>query len=237
MFSYYGSKTIMVDLYPPPKEQLIIEPFAGAAKYALKYWDRDVIISDTYEKVYKIWVFLQNCSKKDISSLPTKLYHKQNLDNFSFDCEEQKWLMGFVIAAGDYIPRKSVSNFCCHNVRPNRIKARLKFIEESLFKIKHWTILNDTFEDLENRNATWFIDPPYQHGGQHYIEGSQKINYKNLANWIISRRGHIIACENTKADWMDFKPMKTFKGTKRKTTEAIWSNFKTAYDNNQVKLF
>lgn len=37
MWSYYGSKTKLVDLYPPPKTDKIIEPFCGSAKYSLKY--------------------------------------------------------------------------------------------------------------------------------------------------------------------------------------------------------
>ena len=31
MFSYYGSKSKIVDYYPPPKHKKIIEPFAGSA--------------------------------------------------------------------------------------------------------------------------------------------------------------------------------------------------------------
>ena len=70
MWSYYGSKTNMVDLYPPPKHDLIIEPFAGAAKYALKYFERDVLLIDSYDVVIRIWQWLQQCSKHDILSLP-----------------------------------------------------------------------------------------------------------------------------------------------------------------------
>jgi len=33
MFSYYGSKSKIVDYYPPPKHKRIIEPFAGSARY------------------------------------------------------------------------------------------------------------------------------------------------------------------------------------------------------------
>lgn len=46
MFSYYGSKSKVVDLYPSPKFGKIIEPFAGSARYSLKYFDRDVLLVD-----------------------------------------------------------------------------------------------------------------------------------------------------------------------------------------------
>ena len=51
MFSYYGSKSKVVDLYPRPKFDKIIEPFAGSARYALKYFDRDVLLVDKYEVI------------------------------------------------------------------------------------------------------------------------------------------------------------------------------------------
>lgn len=42
MFSYYGSKSKIVNYYPPPKENIIIEPFAGSARYSLKYFDNPI---------------------------------------------------------------------------------------------------------------------------------------------------------------------------------------------------
>jgi len=48
MWSYYGSKSKVVDLYPPPKQDKIIEPFAGSARYALKWFDRDILLVDKY---------------------------------------------------------------------------------------------------------------------------------------------------------------------------------------------
>lgn len=39
MWSYYGSKANVIGWYPPPMHDKIIEPFAGTARYALKYWD------------------------------------------------------------------------------------------------------------------------------------------------------------------------------------------------------
>jgi len=41
MFSYYGSKSKIVDCYPAPRYDKIIEPFAGSARYSLKWWNRE----------------------------------------------------------------------------------------------------------------------------------------------------------------------------------------------------
>lgn len=94
MFSYYGSKSKIVDLYQPPKFDKIIEPFAGSARYSLKY--------------------------------------------------------------------SKVNN-------------------------KH-------------------------------------LDYPSLAEWCESRKGQTIVCENTKADWLPFIPLKEMHGQKYKTTEAVWYN-------------
>ena len=60
MFSYYGSKSKIVDYYPPPKHKRIIEPFAGSARYSLKYWQNDVLLVDKYEVVVNLWKWLQD---------------------------------------------------------------------------------------------------------------------------------------------------------------------------------
>ena len=70
MFNYYGSKSKIVDYYPPPKHKKIIEPFAGSARYSLKYWQNDVTIVDKFKNVIDVWKWLQQCSQKDILGLP-----------------------------------------------------------------------------------------------------------------------------------------------------------------------
>ena len=55
MWSYYGSKSKVVDLYPPPKFDKIIEPFAGSARYALKWFDRDILLVDKYPVIVDLW--------------------------------------------------------------------------------------------------------------------------------------------------------------------------------------
>ena len=59
-----------------------------------------------------------------------------------------------------------------------------------------------------------------------------------MANWCKSRLGQVIVCENTKATWMNFKPILQIQGVSNtNTTEAIWTNFKTQYDSIQQDLF
>jgi site-specific DNA-adenine methylase len=231
MWSYYGSKSKLVDLYPPPKFDKLIEPFAGSARYALKWFDRDVLLVDMYANVVDTWNWLKKCSKKDILGLP-KLKKGDDIRNMNLSNEEFIFL-SFACSAGSATPRYSVSRFGEQNA-----KTLYKNVSDNLFKIKHWNIKQGSYEDLENIEATWYIDPPYQFGGHEYKFSNKNINFEELAFFCKERKGQTIVCENTKADWLDFKPMKDFIGTQKlKTTEAIWSNIPTNYDNVQQTLF
>ncbi len=230
MFSYYGSKSKIVDYYPPPKFDKIIEPFAGSARYSLKYWNKDIILIDKYAIIVRTWKWLQSCSPKDILNLPI-LKLGETLDNFNIS-DDEKIFMGFIVQQGTTGMRKTVSCFAVDG-----LQAQLKSIANQLFKIKHWEITQGDYTDIENINATWFIDPPYQYGGHEYKYSNKLINYSELAGWCRDRKGQVIVCENTKADWMPFKPMTEMQGSMFRTTEAIWSNHQTNYDAIQLNLF
>ena len=218
----------MVNLYPPPKHNKIIEPFVGSARYSLKWFERDVLLVDKYEIIINVWRYLQSASKKDILSLP-QLKPSECVDDFDLTIIE-KYLIGFCINGGSAQPKKTAQKF---NVWP----TTQKMISENLYKIKHWQIEHKSFDEIENQNATWFVDPPYQFGGEHYVKSNKQIDFPQLAEWCKNRIGQTIVCENTKADWMDFKPMKEMQGSMYKTTETIWSNHPTNYDNIQQRLF
>ena len=64
-----------------------------------------------------------------------------------------------------------------------------------------------------------------------------KLDYPALGEWCKSRLGHVIVCENTKADWLDFKPMRKMSGTMYRTVEAIWSNQHHNFEATQMSLF
>ena len=107
-------------------------------------------------------------------------------------------------------------------IRPNTQDYKLNMIAENLHKIKHWDIRQGDFKDLENEEATWFIDPPYQFGGEYYKFGNKNMNFKELGEWCMSRNGQVIVCENSKADWLDFEPLIEMRGNKFKTTECMY---------------
>lgn len=235
MFSYYGSKTNVVKLYPKPQRSRIIEPFAGSARYALEHFENDVLLIDKYPVIVRIWKWLQLCSPNDILKLPRNLKAGDRFDAIQFDCEEAMRFTSFVYGCGDKAPRATPTKRKTIE-RPNHANYNLQRIAKNLFKIKHWQIIEGTYQDAPDVEATWFIDPPYQHGGSAYVMSSKKIDFVHLGNWCRERKGQVMVCENTKADWMDFKPLLTQRGTLHTTTEAIWTNYPTLYDNQQLKL-
>lgn len=231
MWSYYGAKTNLVKYYPPPKYGKVIEPFAGSARYALKYFDREVLLVDKYETIINIWKWLQKCSVGDIKKLP-RLTHNEKIANYNFDCKEAEDLCGFLVGFSNKRPRKTGSAKLL--ARRNFMNYRLNQIADCLSKIKHWKIQLGSYEDIPNQEATWFVDPPYNSkAGERYVFGAKGIDYMHLGEWCKERTGQVIVCEGINADWLPFKSMAIQRTNMKMSSESIWSNEKTEYDNIQ----
>lgn len=109
MFSYYGSKSKIVHLYPPPMFPTIVEPFAGSARYALRYADRKVILNDLDPTIAGIWRYLiHEATPERIAQLP-ELKVGERLDSIPWLTDEERDLMGFSVQFGVYTPRITVS--------------------------------------------------------------------------------------------------------------------------------
>lgn len=236
MWNYYGCKANIVDYYPTPKHDRIIEPFAGSARYSLKWFEKEVLLIDKYSVVVKLWKWLQKCSKNDIKRLPRFIDPQKKITSLNLDCVEAESLMVFLCSYGAERPRKTSSQETI-TIRPNDINCSLNRIANNLFKIRHWKIKHGDYSKIRNKEATWFIDAPYQYGGERYVHGSKKIDFKHLSGWIKKRQGQIIVCENTKANWMEFKPFVNYQTSKKMQSEAIWCNHRTAFDNRQLSIF
>jgi len=223
MFSYYGSKSKIIKKYPKPIYDIIKEPFAGSARYALEYFEHDIILIDKFPIIVKIWKFLQQASPKDIMSLPS-MKPGETTDNYNFDCIEAKWLMGFIVQQGVNAPRKTVSKVFGSGRMEVLIERDKKRIADNLYKIKHWQIILGDYNCTSNQKATWFIDPPYQFGGEYYHSSvnNSHLDYNELKEWCTYRNGQVMVCENDKADWMDFKYLSDLSGSKNKTKEVMW---------------
>lgn len=225
MFSYYGSKSKIAKYYPAPNHLTIVEPFAGSARYSLRWFWFDVTLIEKDEKVFAVWDFLQKASSRDILSLPDveNGVPLNSLPNWQQMSDGERYLIGFCSNGGSSQP-KNVSGR--HNFNSwNRDKKR---ISESLHKIRHWNIIQGDYEVAPDIDGTWFIDPPYQIKGKWYKH--HEIDYPALAAWSKSRKGQVMVCENEGADWLPFVhlrdiPFTHFKSQsdlRRKTSEAVY---------------
>jgi site-specific DNA-adenine methylase len=229
MFYYYGRKDKIFKYYPTPKYDTIIEPFAGSAVYSLKNYKKNIIILDKDERIINIWNYLKTATTDEILSLPL-LVRGQTLNDEEFNdlTLVQKDLISFFTNPSSAQPKRSVGKF---NIWHEKNRKRLS---EDVNKIKHWEIVLGDYRDIPNQDATWFIDPPYQgNGGKYYKHGNKDMNYEELADWVQSRQGQVIVCENNEADWLPFRPLKELQGQRHNKVEVIWEN---NYSNPQMVL-
>jgi len=113
MFYFYGRKFRIANKYPEPIYDTIIEPFSGSAAYSMLYYNKNVILNDKDEKIYKLWKYLINVNKHDIEKLPIlKKGESLNNENFNYLTETEKILIGFYLNPGSAVPKKSPGNYC-----------------------------------------------------------------------------------------------------------------------------
>jgi site-specific DNA-adenine methylase len=230
-FSYYGGKSKIIKYYPKPKFDTIIEPFCGSGCYSYTYGlNKNVWLNDKYEIIYKIWKYLINTTEERINQLPN-IKKGDDIRNFNLT-QDEIYLMGFCCANGRANPGFTVTAFGDKTHYPKndvrwRPHSTWQLSKARILKvlpyIKNWKITNEDYLNLPDIEATWYIDPPYMFGGNRYIEN--KIDYKQLSEWCLSRKGQVIVCENNKCNnWLPFKPLCTLHGSKHKTEEVIWTN-------------
>lgn len=234
MFSYFGSKSKIARYYPEPEFDTIIEPFAGSAQYSYLHWEKQVILIEKYERIYKVWDWLINeATPEFILSLP--LF--QQSEKIIHDNPVVRDLIAFESHGGSSIPVKSAAGFnrwAADNGSQNKdatyskgIGYGRKRIADNLYKIKHWEIINGDYSLAPDIEATWFIDPPYfSKAGLGYKESAANIDYKKLGEWCKSRKGQVIVCEEEGASWLPFRYFKDSRGQSNGNTfaEAIWTN-------------
>ena len=209
MFHLFGRKKSIIKHYPEPIYDTIIEPFAGAASYALHYYNtKNVILFEKDIIIYSIWSHIINeATQESILKLPIlKLGDNIDSNKFNYLKPAEKYLIGFFMRTAVTRPAKSMSK--TKNFNKWSGKTRLQ-LSNDIYKVKHWNIYNMSYENIPiNIKATWFIDPPYQgYGGQFYIHSNKDIDYNNLRKWVKTRKGQVIVCENEDATWLPFKPL------------------------------
>jgi site-specific DNA-adenine methylase len=239
-FSYYGSKWLAVSRgwYPEPSYQTIIEPFAGSACYSLRWHWHSIELYDLDPVICGIWDYLINAKPSEILALPL-LQAGQHIDELGPLQAEARNLIGFWINKASTTPKRTMGKWCAGGIGSIWDESIKNRIADQLEYIRHWKIKNESYSNIKNKAATWYIDPPYHDKGKYYRCSSSSIDFEHLGSWSKQRQGEIIVCEQVGADWLPFVELgdvesSQFKdGRRMKSKEAIYTTAK----HRQLVLF
>jgi hypothetical protein len=146
-----------------------------------------------------VWRFLQRATAGDIERLPSRVLHVDDLPPWV--TQEAGWLIGFWLNHGLARSGRSLCNWGRTNQGRfwgEDIKRR---IINQLDGIRHWTIIEGSYEDAPDIEAHYHIDPPYNNGpGRKYR--FYPVDYNALAQWCLSRKGFVQVCEAGGANWL-----------------------------------
>jgi len=226
-FSYFGSKYRLAKHYPVPEYDEIIEPFAGSAGYALLYPDKQVTLYEVSEPIVKLWKWLTTVSEDEVLALPTNekdgppRFHKDHPAESEVSSEPALILMGLWLTESQTIHSRYPLSLSRGG---NWTRRKKEMIASQLKHIRHWKVEHKSFEEIPNRRATWFVDPPYEKAGHRYRHW--KIDYSSLGKWCRERDGQVIVCEQEPARWLPFKhfvvPRKVHNASNKEYKELIW---------------
>ena len=206
--------------YPAPLYDTIIEPFAGAAGYSVRHHERKVILVDASESICGIWDFLIRASAAEVRALPL-LEPGQDVRDLHIP-QEAKYLLGYWCAPGSATPRWRYVRRAWHRSGSWNEYTRERTATQ-VDHIKHWKIVHGDYTAAPDREATWFVDPPYVDHGKHYR--NRITDYAALAAWCKTRPGQTLVCESLGATWLPFAPVTTVTGaTNKTTTEVLWQS-------------
>lgn len=224
---YYGGKWRAAPRYPAPRHPTIVEPFAGCAGYATRYHDRDVVLVERYDRIAAIWHYLIRVSAAEVRRIPS-VEHVDDLP--AWVPKPARDMVGFWMNAACVSPCRQLSagrkRFAAKGLRfEGWTEHTRERIATQVEHIRHWRIIHDTYANLPNMPATYFVDPPYNNrAGSYYVHSD--VDYGHLAAWCRSRAGQVIVCENEGADWLPFRAFATIKAgpARQISREVIWTN-------------
>jgi hypothetical protein len=232
---YFGSKWHATKHYPPPKYDLIVEPFAGSACYSCRYPERQIVLVDKDPDMTDLLQYLVGVSVSELRTLPTTLPKGLDIRSLPISRGAQllirnwqrvgrstcwtvsKWGTGAGEFPGMWGP-DTVESLCL-----------------SVPRIRHWLVVCGDYQTLLNTPGTWFLDPPYQKVPASYRRDldCNTIDFQHLAHWARERQGQVIVCEQAGADWLEFREFRDLKagtaGTRkghegRVDKGVIWTN-------------
>lgn len=204
-FSYYGAKWTVAKHLGPPRQSLVVEPFAGSACYSTRWEPARAFLCDVSDDIVTLWDWLIKCSAADVSAIPSSF---EDIDQVLALERPQRLLVGFWVAKGRAEVSGQLSPWYFQHrneidckVWGPAVKARILKQKPS---ITGWRAFPLSYDEIPDFKAHWHVDPPYAGSvGRRYPHSD--INYSELAAWCRSRRGSVDVCENDGADWLPFE--------------------------------
>lgn len=210
MFAYYGSKRGLAACYPEPQHDLIVEAFAGSAGYSLygDRWRRRVLLFELDDDVADAWRWLiEDATPAAVRAIGTPAVGTPVAGLPALVRVTTRAADGRLAAA-----RGDGRSAALGTVTPEtalRWERSRAAIAADVAKVKHWEVRQASCFEAPEVEATWFVDPPYQGPvGQGYAHGSESVDFRELARWIGTRRGQVIACEGGGANYLPFAPLR-----------------------------
>lgn len=206
-FTYYGGKYRASTHLPAPLFDTTIEPFAGSAGYSTRYNNKRVILVEKNPVFANLWRYLIRATTQEILALPD-IPLDAKVDDLPIH-QEARWLVGMWINKGVSRPMRSPSKWMREighlrgNFWGSKVRQR---IASQVDQIRHWEVLEGSYEDAPLIKAHWSVDPPYQVAGIHYPCGARQIDFAHLGAWCRTLPGVAIVHENEGATWLPFEP-------------------------------
>ncbi len=232
LMKVFGSKWLSSKTLPKPDFNCIIEPFAGGAGYALRHCEKNVVLYERDPQVAFLWRWLiQEATQAKILEIPLGLTEGTDIREVGLS-PGQELLLKFwqrtnnvgncwTISKWGHLPGQFTAN----------TRAR---VAEEVQAIKHWSFGGtDAFAAFDDREATWFVDPPYENN---YAYRQPPISYFDLAVNCLNLKGQVIVCEavcpktGKIPDYLPFEPWAKRITSRRKpennkySSELLWTN-------------
>jgi hypothetical protein len=215
LFKWFGSKWQSAKHYPAPEHDILVEPYAGGAGYALNHCDKHVVIWEDDPNLQALWQWLiSQATPADVRDIPIGLSEGTDIRSLGLTLGQQLLLKHWqrtnnvgdcwTISRWGHLPGQWTVN----------TRSR---VAEQIGAIKHWEIVQPI--DLIDVPCTWFIDPPYLFNYR-YRAGLPKFDFENLASFVdtISRESLVIACEAADKKTAAFPQYLRFEHSHRSVT-------------------
>jgi hypothetical protein len=217
VFYYFGRKGLLAPSYPAPLFDLVIEPFAGSMAYTMHYRPKMAIGIEADLRVALLWDRLVHASLGEIRTMRVPPIGARTTDLY--------WML----PSSSNSTLTSKSRTMTWFAYERALAQQAMTIRNHPYARNHVLYHHGDYREAPDVEATWFIDPPYSGVNGGYGAGHSAVDYEELAEWCLVRKGQPIVCEGPYARWLAFRKhgrprgTRTAMGVERTNTEVVWT--------------